>query len=82
MSDELQRLDPGVDYLFCPECKEHVPCVRTDVGWEVQCPRCIGECGYCGCPLREACIGVSQDTSRAQIPPEAEIPPCPFPVDC
>jgi rubrerythrin len=58
-------LEAGVDYLFCPVCKSHVPCVRVETGgWEVQCPGCAGECGLCKCYLQRFCFG-----SREQFPP-------------
>ena len=78
MKNGTVELRPEVDYLYCPECHNHVPCIRTDLGWEVQCPRCLGECGWCHCPLRESCIGVTQGTSRIDIPPDTATPPCPF----
>jgi hypothetical protein len=47
-----------VDYFYCEECKEHVPCVRIAPGvWEVQCAKCIGECAVCGCHLARYCFG-------------------------
>ena len=53
-----QQLLPGVDYLYCPECGHHVGCIRLQRGvWEVQCPRCVGECGLCGCSATGACFG-------------------------
>ncbi len=53
-----QQLLPGVDYLYCPECGHHVGCIRLQPGvWEVQCPRCVGECGLCSCSAIGACYG-------------------------
>jgi hypothetical protein len=53
-----QQLLPGVDYLYCPECGHHVGCIRLQAGvWEIQCPRCVGECGLCGCKATQACRG-------------------------
>ncbi len=58
-------LEAGLDYLFCPVCKTHVPCVRVETGgWEVLCPGCTGECGMCKCFLQRFCFG-----SREQFPP-------------
>jgi rubrerythrin len=58
-------MQEGVDYLFCPVCKIHVPCLRMETGgWEVQCPGCVGECGYCKCYLQRFCFG-----GREQFPP-------------
>lgn len=58
-------METGVDYLFCPVCKSHVPCVRVESGgWEVLCPGCTGECGLCKCYLQRFCFG-----SREQFPP-------------
>lgn len=66
----LQTLDQGVDYLYCPVCKSHVPCVRVETGgWEVQCPGCAGECGLCQCYLKRFCFG-----SREQFPPFVSAP--------
>ena len=59
------NLDEDVDYLFCPVCRVHVPCLRLESGgWEVQCKGCIGECGRCKCYLHRFCFG-----SREQFPP-------------
>ncbi len=53
-----QPLRPGVDYLYCDECGHHAPCTRLQPGvWEVQCSRCIGECGLCACRLTGSCLG-------------------------
>lgn len=53
-----QQLLPGVDYLYCPDCGQHVGCTRLQPGlWEVQCPRCVGECGLCGCDKTGTCHG-------------------------
>lgn len=58
-------LAENTDYLFCPVCKIHVPCLRVDTGgWEVQCPGCTGECGRCDCHLQRYCFG-----TREQFPP-------------
>ncbi len=52
---ELQR---KVDYLFCERCGTHVPCIRLRPGvWEVQCPRCVGDCGLCRCSQLGQCVG-------------------------
>ncbi len=54
----VKDLQPKIDYIFCDECQEHVPCVRLEPGvWEVQCPRCVGECALCGCHLSGYCFG-------------------------
>lgn len=61
----VRHLQEDVDYLFCPICKEHVPCVRTETGyWEVTCPGCTGECGLCKCYLARFCFG-----RREEFPP-------------
>ncbi len=53
-----EELQPNIDYFYCEECKEHVPCVRVEVGvWQVLCTRCAGECGRCGCHLAKFCFG-------------------------
>ncbi len=53
-----QQLQPGMDYLYCPECGHHVACIRLQPGvWEVQCPRCVGECGLCSCRTTGTCRG-------------------------
>jgi hypothetical protein len=58
-------LEVQFDYLWCPNCRVHVPCARVPSGgWEVQCPGCAGECGICDCHLRRFCFG-----SRDQFPP-------------
>lgn len=58
-------LEANQDYLWCPVCKIHVPCVRVPTGgWEVRCPGCAGECLSCNCHLRRFCFG-----SRDQFPP-------------
>ena len=55
---DLRQLQPDVDYLYCRECGRHVACIRLEAGvWEVQCPRCIGECGLCGCSANGICQG-------------------------
>ncbi len=60
-----QQLLPGVDYLYCHECGHHVGCTRLQPGvWEVQCPRCVGECGLCDCSTTGTCHG--QDGSPVQ----------------
>ena len=78
MTQDTPSFHHGVDYLFCPGCEKHVPCVRTVVEWEVQCPNCDGACGLCQCPLREACIGVARGTSRPYAVAQEDIPPCPW----
>lgn len=71
-------LDPGVDYLWCPACKIHVKCLRNDEGWwEVQCPQCVGECGFCRCHLREMCFGMRRDAPPIRAGSVA--PDCPHP---
>jgi hypothetical protein len=51
-------LQEKVDYFYCEECKEHIPCLRIEPGvWEVQCAKCIGECVVCGCHLAHYCFG-------------------------
>jgi len=58
-------LDEDVDYLYCPVCKKHVACIRTDTGyWEVTCSGCPGECGVCKCYLARFCFG-----RREEFPP-------------
>ena len=53
-----QQLLPGVDYLYCPDCGHHVGSIRLQPGvWEVQCSRCVGECGLCGCKMTGTCHG-------------------------
>ena len=55
---EHEGLREKVDYFYCAECKEHIPCVRIEPGvWEVQCAKCIGECAVCGCHLAHYCFG-------------------------
>ncbi len=69
-------MQEGIDYLFCPVCKIHVPCLRIETGgWEVQCPGCIGECGYCKCYLQRFCFG-----GREQFPPFAAAAASPGPA--
>ena len=52
------ELQHNVDYIYCEECRKHVPCMRLEPGvWEVQCPRCVGECALCGCHLAGYCFG-------------------------
>jgi hypothetical protein len=54
----LQSLRPGVDYLYCDDCGHHVACIRLQPGvWEVQCSRCVGECGLCACRRTGSCLG-------------------------
>jgi hypothetical protein len=61
-------LQPKVDYFYCDDCKEHVPCIRLEPGvWEVQCARCIGECSLCGCHLSGYCFGKGQDPVSAHM---------------
>ena len=53
-----QQLLPGVDYLYCPDCGHHVGSIRLPTGvWEVQCSRCVGECGWCGWETTGTCHG-------------------------
>lgn len=60
--DDLQE---NIDYLYCPVCKRHIPCVRLETGyWEVYCPGCVGECGMCKCYLSRFCFG-----QRGEFPP-------------
>ena len=55
---DLTQLQLKIDYFYCDECEKHVPCVRLEPGvWEVQCARCVGECGLCGCHLAGYCFG-------------------------
>ncbi len=55
---KVLELQPNIDYFYCEECQKHVPCVRLEAGvWEVQCPRCVGECGLCSCYLAGFCFG-------------------------
>ena len=54
----LKALQPKIDYFYCDECEKHVSCVGLDPGvWEVQCTKCVGECGLCGCHLAGYCLG-------------------------
>ena len=58
----------GVDYLWCDECHKHVPSIRLQPGvWEVQCPRCIGECGLCSCKLKGRCVGGQGDPVQSHL---------------
>jgi hypothetical protein len=53
-----QQLLPGVDYLYCSDCGHHVGSIRLQPGvWEVQCSRCVGECGMCSCKTAGTCHG-------------------------
>ena len=53
-----QQLMPGMDYLYCPDCAHHVGSIRLQPGvWEVQCSRCVGECGLCTCKTMGSCQG-------------------------
>ncbi len=62
---ELQR---DVDYLYCAECERHVPSVRLEEGvWEVQCPRCVGECGLCACSETGYCRVPGQGLSPTHV---------------
>ncbi len=59
---------PRVDYIYCDECHTHVPCLRLEPGvWEVQCPRCIGECAVCGCHLADYCFGKNGVAARIHM---------------
>ncbi len=32
----IENLQENVDYLYCPVCEKHIPCIRTETGyWEV-----------------------------------------------
>ncbi len=54
----LHELRPGVDYLFCETCGHHVACTPLEGDtWEVQCSRCVGECGLCSCRTAKQCLG-------------------------
>jgi hypothetical protein len=54
----MEQFQPGVDYIYCEECQVHVPCIPLEPGvWEVQCPRCVGECALCHCHLSTHCFG-------------------------
>jgi rubrerythrin len=58
-------LEEETDYLYCPVCKVHIPCHRVPSGgWEVECPGCAGECGFCDCYMQRFCFG-----SRDRFPP-------------
>lgn len=62
---EVRQLQPKVDYLYCEECARHVPSIRLQPGvWEVQCSRCVGECGLCSCRKTGSCTG--KDGARVQ----------------
>ena len=64
----LGELRQNVDYIYCEECKKHVPCVRLEPGvWEVQCPRCVGECALCGCHLAGYCFGKGKVPVRTHM---------------
>ncbi len=68
-------LQPRMDYIFCDECQEHIPCLRLEPGvWEVQCPRCVGECGLCGCHLVGYCFGKGKAPVRTHM---HVVKPCP-----
>ncbi len=61
-------MQPGVDYIYCRECRKHVPCVRLESGvWEVQCPRCVGECGLCSCHSTGVCVGKGKVPVRTHM---------------
>lgn len=54
-------LQSKVDYLYCDECKKHVPSTRVAPGvWKVECPQCIGECLLCECALAGYCFTPSE----------------------
>jgi hypothetical protein len=66
----IPGLKPRTDYFYCDECGEHVPCIRHEPGvWEIQCPRCVGECALCQCHLAGACFG--QGTPIMMVKPPA-----------
>ena len=55
---DLTQLQLKIDYFYCDECEKHVPCICLEPGvWEVQCSRCVGECGLCSCHLASYCFG-------------------------
>jgi hypothetical protein len=64
--DPVRELRPGTDYLYCSECGRHVACapLEGDV-WEVQCSKCVGECGLCSCRVSGRCLDKSG--SRVQF---------------
>ena len=63
---DVQQLQPKVDYLYCDKCGKHVACIRLRPGvWEVQCPRCVGECGLCGCSQTGFCFGQDRQPVQA-----------------
>jgi hypothetical protein len=66
VAGSVRILRPGTDYLYCSECQRHVPCepLEGDV-WEVQCSRCVGECGLCSCRISGECL--DKDGSRVQF---------------
>lgn len=65
---DLRQLQPNVDYLFCSECGRHVACIRLEEGvWEVQCPRCVGECGLCSCLVTGSCLGKGQTAAPTHV---------------
>lgn len=65
MNDSHYNLEKETDYLYCPVCKTHIACRRVQSGgWEVECPGCSGECGFCKCYMQRFCFG-----SREQFPP-------------
>jgi len=64
----LSEMRPGVDYFYCEDCQKHVPCIRLEPGvWEVQCARCVGECGLCGCHLAGYCFGKGRVPVRTHM---------------
>ena len=63
-----REMVPRMDYIYCDECHEHVPCLRLEPGvWEVQCPQCVGECAVCGCHLADYCLGSSNVPARIHM---------------
>ena len=52
------ELQLKVDYLYCITCDLHIPYIRLEASvWEVQCPRCVGQCGRCSCKTAGRCLG-------------------------
>jgi hypothetical protein len=60
----LRQLGAGTDYFYCSECRRHVPCERLEGDtWEVQCSRCVGDCGLCDCNV----TGEYRDKNGARV---------------
>ncbi len=67
-AERAVELQQGLDYLFCRECLQHVPCIRLGSGtWAVQCSRCAGECGLCSCGASGQCQGEHGETVETHL---------------